>query len=240
MAEYFQGRMLYPRGHRGSGRPHPSHYAGAQHRRTPAHAFFGTQPAYRGHGISGSAGRVFQHMLHNSGYRRFNFRPSHLQPSIRRRRTTAGHQAQFDMAQQKRDYRQGRYTRRREFGSNIRNLRRDILREQRTRRDPFDRAATLASKARVLASQQEMANLLKRYQASSRTNREAYQQGRRTTAGRAPMYAAVQRNWGRNVGFRPTGRRPGGGRWGFQHYRGGSLYNRRRGRPSRRRRRRRF
>ena len=72
MAYLFQGRMVYPRGHRRAGRMHPRLYSGRRPRRF-SHNYFGTQVSPYGAGgggwrqvhtaPAGRAGNVYAHML---------------------------------------------------------------------------------------------------------------------------------------------------------------------------------
>ena len=75
MAYLFQGRMVYPRGHRRAGRMHPRLYSGRRPRRF-SHNYFGTQVSPYGAGgggrrqvhtaPAGRAGNVYAHMLAQS------------------------------------------------------------------------------------------------------------------------------------------------------------------------------
>lgn len=235
--------MVYPdyvggRRHPRAGQPHPYLYAGAQHGRTRAHQYFGTQYAPQGigipgrtRGIAGSAGRVYPHMLYASGFRQHRQQtPSHLGNRFRRELTQAGHKAQFDMAQQRRDYRTRRSADRRKL--------RDINKPRKTLSAWGGSLARLAGKLGFPGPGKELARLnAARSSLMSRMGgrRTAYQRGQRRIASRGPMRVGVHRSGGRITGFSPVGRRGRTGRsyaqrsrrWGSRDYRGSRLYRRR-------------
>ena len=208
MARFFQGRMLYPRGHRRQGRPHPFLYAGARNRRTRAHAYYGTQPTGYGlrggdprfSGVSGAAGRAYQHMLGGAMQRQ-------VPNWVRTRRVTPwGRQARRDMADQRREYQ-----------SQLRADRRSLREINKKRRQLNAWGGGLVGLAGKLGWEQPgnaLAELNAKRQAllsEMRNRRTSYQKGRRRTATRRPMHATVTRHpWYGYGGWRPTSRRTWG------------------------------
>ena len=228
----YQGRMLYPRGHARQGQAHPWLYAGAQHGRTRAHQYFGTQPTPYGVGGSGrtrgASGRpetVLPYMLYSSGYR--PHRPQRSMNFISRRITTAGHQQKYELARLGREYRKSRSESRRDLQRNLEERRNQI-------RGLNQNGHGRHAKKSIRTLREEMSDLRRKSREDSKGLRKDYQTYRRATTYHNPMYAAVYRSGGRNIGWRPSGRRSRSGDfyaqrgrlWGYQDYRGGGLYNR--------------